>query len=95
MSMSAIVVDVVVGGMTSVPYNHCDRMMHLIAVGKFGKMYLDPKNKRVADICIQFENKHFCVNYSHRKKNPTSNPFVVCLCSPEINHVKDEPRYLT
>lgn len=70
MSMSAIVVDIVVGGMTSVPYNHCDGATHLIAVGNSEKMYLDPKNKRVADIRIQFENKHFCANYLHRKKNP-------------------------
>lgn len=47
-------------------------MMHLIAAQKFGKIYLDPKNKRIAftqpDIRIQFENKSLCELFAQQEK---------------------------
>lgn len=45
MSLSAIVIDVVVGDATSIPHNHRDWMMRLFAAGRSGKIDLNPKNK--------------------------------------------------
>ncbi len=49
MSLSAIIVMLLLWDMdvTSAPHNHHDSLMRLFAVQMFGKIDLDPKNKRV------------------------------------------------
>lgn len=77
MSSSAVLVDVaVVGDATSVLHHRYDRMMRLLAVGKFGKIDLDPQNKTFFGFCVKKKNSS--PNCSS-KKCTRSNKRIRCV----------------